>query len=109
MMKVIFVQPFTVSAAIAKQATGNVVVLDVAFNAGSPTAQGTAEEQFAHTTQAFIDALDKHLAIWIDHHPHKNWAAYQDNARFLLVPREQAPACPPLITPEVVKAVGPID
>jgi hypothetical protein len=109
MTQIIFVQPVTVNEVLAKQCQGRVVVLDVAFNAGSPQAKGTPQEQFTATTGAFIDALGDRLVLWLDHHPHQTWPAYARDSRFVLVDRLQAPACPPLITPEMVSNIGDVD
>ena len=108
MAKVIFAQPFLVGAALAAQCEGRTVVLDLAFNAGSPQGKGTPEEQFAATTQAFIDGLGENLVGWLDHHDHKNWPEFAADQRFTLVPRTQAPACPPIVTPEWVSSVGEV-
>jgi hypothetical protein len=108
-VRIIFVQPWAVSAALASQCGERVAVLDVAFNAGSPAAEGTPQEQYERTTLAFVRTLGPWLVCWVDHHPRAQWAAFKDDDRFLLVPREQAPACPPLITPEVVARYGVID
>lgn len=106
---IIFTQPFLVGAPLAEKAKGRVVVLDLAFNAGSPQGKGTNEEQLAATTAAFIDTLGERLMGWLDHHPHAVWPEYGDDPRFWLVSREEAPACPPLITPEWVSTIGLVD
>lgn len=110
MTKIIFVQPFTVNAALAQQCEGRTVVLDVAFNAGTPQGPGTPQEQFEKTTGAFINALGGKLALWLDHHPHTAWGEYQHlDPRFVLVKREHAPSCPPLITNVIVANYGEAD
>ncbi len=109
MTKNIFVQPFTVNGSLADQCGNKVVVLDVAFNAGIPAGEGTLEQQFAATTGAFIDALGGRLALWLDHHPHKAWPQYSKDSRFVLMSRNLAPACPPLIKPDMVKAHDGVD
>ena len=85
---------------LPKPPSGRVVVLDVAFAAGSQWKK----------TRAFIDALGPRLVRYIDHHEHKEgWAHFKDDARFLLVPNKIAHACPELVTPEVVAAAGLVD
>ncbi len=80
---------------------GRVAVVDVAF-AGS--------ENFEKSTVPFLDALGDRLAIWVDHHEHPvGWARYRDDPRFVLVPNQQAHACPELVTPEVVARAGHVD
>jgi len=76
-------------------------VVDVAFAGG---------DNFEKSTLPFLEALGDRLAIWIDHHEHPvGWARYRDDARFLLVPNQQAHACPELVTPEVVQRAGHVD
>lgn len=110
--QIIFTQPKDVNADLAARC-GNryVVVTDIAFNGGylDPKLRLTEEEkaaelqrQFNTTTQAFLRALDVRLLLYIDHHDHNQWSLYADDPRFLLVPRKDAPSCPPLITPSVV-------
>jgi len=78
-----------------------VAVVDIAFAGG---------ENFEKTTLPFLEALGDRLAIWIDHHEHPvGWARYRQDPRFLLVPNQQAHACPELVTPEVVARAGPVD
>src|SRR5512140_2231621 len=80
---------------------GRVAVVDVAFAGG---------ENFEKSTVPFLQALGGRLAIWIDHHEHPvGWALYRDDPRFLLVPNQQAHACPELVTPEVVARAGAVD
>lgn len=79
---------------------GRVVTLDLAFAAG---------DRFEKATRPFIEELGLRLARWIDHHPHPAWERYQDDPRFLLVDKERAPACPELIDPELVEAIGEVD
>ena len=109
MTKIIFVQPMTINTTLAAQCEGRTIVLDVAFNAGSPQGRGTPEEQFQNTTGAFIEALGPKLVLWLDHHPHNNWNNYTNDPRFVLIPHEQAPSCPPLITPNIYTEYGPAD
>jgi hypothetical protein len=80
---------------------GRSVMLDVAFAAGG---------QWKSKTKVFIDALGPRLVRFVDHHEHKEaWRHYKGDPRFLLVPNKIAHACPELITPELVRAAGPID
>src|SRR3569832_857712 len=86
-----------------KRLSGRVVVLDVAFVADG---MGTA---FSEITGRFIDALGSRLAAWVDHHDHELHAQYARDPRFVLRTKAQHGACPEMITPELVRAVGPID
>lgn len=79
---------------------GRVVTLDLAFAAG---------EWFEKSTRPFILELGMQLARWIDHHPHPAWSEYEGDPRFLLVDKEAAPACPQLVTPELVEEIGPVE
>jgi hypothetical protein len=83
---------------------GRVVVLDIAF-----AAQGAGGASFERTTKPFIDGLGDRLAMWVDHHDHAKHALYADDARFILRTKAQHGACPEMVTPEVVKAAGPVD
>lgn len=98
-MRVVFVeQPGNLPA---PPAVGRVAVVDVAFAGG---------DNFEKSTVPFLEALGDRLAIWIDHHEHPaGWALYRDDPRFLLVPNQQAHACPELVTPEVVARAGAVD
>jgi len=106
-MDIIFTQPFTVNAALAEKTEGRVAVLDLGFNNGAPNSSDR-EADFRNTTGAFIEALGDRLALWVDHHPHIHWVDYASNPRFTLKPREEASACPPVITPELVVEVDTI-
>ncbi len=79
---------------------GRVVTLDLAFAAG---------DRFEKSTLPFIETLGLRLAQWIDHHPHPAWGRYDGDPRFLLVDKSVAPACPQLVTPELVEAIGPVE
>ena len=81
-------------------AKGRVVTLDLAF---------AAEDRYELATLPFIRALGDRLAAWIDHHPHPAWKDYADDPRFVLVDKQEAPACPQLVTPERVAAIGQVD
>lgn len=77
---------------------GRVAILDIAFNGENPQAD-----------LAWAQALGDRLAVWVDHHDQEIWKQLQDEERFHLVPRAEAPACPPLVTRELVRACGPVD
>lgn len=79
---------------------GRVVTLDLAFAAGG---------WFERATRPFILDLGLRLARWIDHHPHPAWSEYEGDPRFLLVDKQEAPACPQLVTPELIESIGPVD
>lgn len=81
-------------------ATGRIVTLDLAFAAGS---------RYRHATRPFILAAGDRLAAWIDHHPHPAWSEWTDDPRFVLVDKVEAPACPQLVTPERIRAVGEVE
>lgn len=89
---------------LPKPPAGRVVVVDVAFAAGS---------QYRAKTLPFIEALGDRLARWIDHHEHREgWALFAGDPRFVLVPNRVAHACPELVTKERVQDTerdGPID
>lgn len=87
----------------AKDVPGRVVVLDIAFAAGSGGAT------FVKTTKPFIDALGPRLALWIDHHDHVLHADYATDPRFILATKAEHGACPEMVTPERVERAGLID
>ena len=87
----------------ARELTGRVVVLDIAF------AAGTGGASFEKTTKPFIDGLGDRLAMWIDHHDHVMHAAYADDPRFVLRTKAQHPACPEMVTAARVEAAGRVD
>lgn len=86
----------------ASRLPGRVVVLDVAFAADG---MGTS---FAEITKPLIDGLGSRLAAWVDHHDHERHTDYRHDARFVLATKAQHGACPEMITPTLVAAVGPI-
>jgi len=86
-----------------KSLHGRVVVLDIAFAADG---MGTP---FEETTLAFIRALDGRLAAWVDHHDHDRHGDFAGDPRFRLATKAQHGACPEMVTPEVVRAAGPVD
>jgi hypothetical protein len=81
---------------------GRVVVLDVAFAADG---LGTS---FAEITERFILGLGDRLAAWVDHHDHDRHADYRHDPRFVLATKAEHGACPEMVTPELVRGVGPI-
>jgi hypothetical protein len=87
----------------AKDLPGRVVVLDIAF------AAGTGGASFAKTTKPFLDALGARLAMWIDHHDHVSHADFAGDPRFVLATKAEHGACPELITPELVERAGLVD
>ena len=86
-----------------KDLKGRVVVVDVAF------ASEASGGGFEKITKPFIDGLGSRLAGWIDHHDHVLHAQYSDDPRFVLRTKAQHGACPEMVTPEVVKKIGPVD
>lgn len=80
-----------------------VVVLDIGFCASD------GDRSFEAITEPFLNGLGPRLKLWIDHHTHDRHHEFVDDPRFVLVPREQHPACPELVTPERVAAVGAVD
>lgn len=84
--------------------TGRVVVLDIAFAA---TSGGGVS--FETVTGPFIDALGERLAAWVDHHDHARHGDFAADPRFTLATKAAHGACPEMITPEMVRQVGPID
>jgi hypothetical protein len=83
---------------------GRVVVLDIAF-----AADASGGVSFDSVTQVFLDGLGERLAAWIDHHDHPRAARYAADERFLLVTKQEAGACPEMITPDLVERVGPVE
>jgi hypothetical protein len=87
----------------AETMDGRVVVLDIAF------AAETGKTSFATVTLPFINALGPRLAAWVDHHDHERHVDYADDPRFVLANKAQHGACPEMVTPELVKRIGPAD
>ncbi len=86
---------------LPKAPAGRAVVVDVAFAAAG---------QWKNKTKPFIDALGDRLAMYVDHHEHREaWPLYIDDPRFLLVQNRVAHACPELVTPELCARLGPVD
>jgi hypothetical protein len=87
----------------AEKLEGRVAVLDVAF-----ASEGSGVS-FDKTTLPFIRGLGGRLAAWVDHHDHERHADYVGDPRFILCTKAQHGACPEMVTPEVVRAAGPVD
>jgi hypothetical protein len=87
----------------AETLTGRVVVLDIAFAAEN------GKTSFVSVTLPFITALGSRLAAWVDHHDHERHVDYASDARFVLASKAQHGACPEMVTPDLVKRVGPVD
>lgn len=83
---------------------GRVVVVDVAFAATVGTSVS-----FELTTLPFIKGLGARLAAWVDHHDHERHGDFRDDRRFVLSTKAEHGACPEMVTPELVRTVGPID
>ena len=77
-------------------------VLDIAF------ASEGGGASFDKTTLPFITGLGSRLAAWVDHHDHERHADYVGDPRFVLTTKAEHGACPELVTPEVVRAAGPV-
>ncbi|MBL4635342.1 MAG: hypothetical protein JKY56_15885 [Kofleriaceae bacterium] len=88
----------------AAKLNGRVVVLDIAFAATS-----SSKVTFERLTLKLIDGLGDRLAAWVDHHDHEMHARYAEDVRFLLATKAEHGACPEMITPEIVRAAGPVD
>ncbi|HVU50478.1 MAG TPA: hypothetical protein VHL80_07310 [Polyangia bacterium] len=87
----------------AEKLAGRVAVLDIAF------ASEGGGSSFEKTTLPFITGLGARLAAWVDHHDHDRHADYRGDARFVLSTKAEHGACPEMITPEIVRAAGPVD
>jgi hypothetical protein len=87
----------------AEKLAGRVAVLDIAF-----ASEGSGSS-FDKTTLPFIRGLGSRLAAWVDHHDHERHVDYAGDPRFVLATKAQHGACPEMVTPEVVKAAGPVD
>lgn len=88
----------------ANELRGRVVVLDIAF--AYDTGGGT--EKFDKITRRLIDGLGPRLAAWVDHHDHALHEQYRRDPRFVLATKAEHPACPEMVTPELVERIGPI-
>jgi hypothetical protein len=83
--------------------SGRVAVLDIAF-----ASEGSGSS-FDKTTLPFIRGLGSRLAAWVDHHDHDRHADFAGDPRFVLSTKAEHGACPEMVTPEVVRAAGPVD
>ena len=83
---------------------GRVVVLDIAFAATIGT-----QVSFERTTRPFLDGLGDRLAAWVDHHDHERHADFARDPRFVLSTKAEHGACPEMVTPDLVRQIGPID
>ncbi|MBP9086485.1 MAG: hypothetical protein KBG15_10235, partial [Kofleriaceae bacterium] len=83
---------------------GRVVVIDVAFAATVGTSVS-----YEQTTLPFITDLGDRLAAWIDHHDHERHRDWRNDERFVLATKAQHGACPEMVTPDLVRRVGPVD
>lgn len=88
----------------ASKLVGRVVVLDIAFAAGSG-----GKVSFEKVTLPLIEGLGPRLAAWVDHHDHEKHREYQGDSRFLLCTKAEHGACPEMVTPELVQESAPVD
>jgi hypothetical protein len=102
-------QPFQLAFATprklprARDLTGRVVVLDIAF------ASQAGGGGFEKATLPFIEALGPRLRAWVDHHDSEHHARFAGDPRFVLASKAEHPACPEMVTPELVERVGPVE
>lgn len=87
----------------ARELTGNVVVLDIAF------AGGSGDASFEKVTLPLIEGLGRRLIAWVDHHDHDRHVDYANDPRFVLSTKAEHGACPEMITPELVARAGHAD
>jgi hypothetical protein len=87
----------------ARDLTGRVVVLDVAF------ASEASGGGFRKVTLPFIEELGPRLAAWVDHHDSSDHSAFAGDPRFVLATKRQHGACPEMVTPELVARVGAVE
>ena len=85
--------------------SGRVAVVDIAFASES----GGRKNGFERTTLRFIDELGDRLVAWVDHHDSRHHARFAADPRFTLSTKAEHGACPEMITPELVRAAGPVD
>lgn len=86
-----------------KTLSGRVVVLDIAF-AGASSGGG-----FEGVTLPFIEGLGPRLVAWVDHHDHEEHPRFASDPRFVLSTKAEHGACPEMITPDLVRRVGPVE
>lgn len=87
----------------ARELSGRVVVLDIAF------AGGTGETSFEKVTLPLIEGLGDRLAAWVDHHDHERHVDYAGDPRFVLSTKAEHGACPEMITQALVERVGQVN
>lgn len=87
----------------ARDLSGRVVVLDIAF------ASQAGGGGFEKATLPFIEGLGPRLRAWVDHHDSEHHARYAGDPRFVLASKAEHPACPEMVTPELVERVGPVE
>ena len=78
-------------------------MLDIAF------ASEGGGSSFEKVTLPFIRGLGSRLAAWVDHHDHERHVDFQSDDRFVLAKKAEHGGCPEMITPEIVRRVGPVD
>ena len=86
-----------------RELAGRVVVLDIAF------ASEAGGHSFDSVTLPFITGLGTRLAAWVDHHDSAHHARYADDPRFVLATKAQHPACPEMVSAELVARAGKVD
>lgn len=87
-----------------KNLVGRVVVVDIAF-----AATVGSSVSYDAVTLPFITALGDRLAAWVDHHDHERHVDHAGDRRFVLATKAMHGACPEMVTPALVREVGPID
>jgi len=88
----------------ADKLQGRVVVLDIAFAATVGTTIS-----FELVTRPFLDGLGDRLAAWVDHHDHEKHVQFAGDPRFVLSTKAEHGACPEMVTPDLVRQIGPVD
>lgn len=101
MPRVVFATPRKLPRASTLE--GRVVVLDIAF------AAGTSGANFEKTTLPFIKKLGVRLAMWVDHHEHAQHMLFENDERFVLSNKQTHPACPEMVTADLVEKAGHVD
>ncbi len=106
MIEAMFLKALDLTDKLATGVRGKVVVIDIPFGSSKNTQED--EKTYQETTRKFILALGERLVRWFDHHPHRHWDEFKNDARFILKSKKQAPACALLIRPELVCEVDTI-
>ncbi len=99
--QVVFATPRRLPKAAALE--GRVVVLDIAF------AAGTSQTNFEKVTWPLISGLGERLRAWVDHHDHERHVDFAADPRFLLSTKAEHGACPEMIDAALVARVGPVE